>query len=385
MLVHCDPEHVDDAVLAEPARLLASGALVAFPTETVYGLGANATRAESVAAIFEVKGRPQDNPLIVHIGDTEQLEQLTPLPIPVAAQRLADAFWPGPLTLVLPRLPGAVPDCVTASLPTLAVRMPSHPVARRLLQLAHVPVAAPSANLSGHPSPTTAEHCVHDLGSSPRVAAIIDGGACGFGVESTVVDVCCSACGGRPIVLRPGGVTLEQLRTVLPEIQVYSAAVHGTALQQRPSTPGMKYRHYAPSAPVVCWVKDCAPGTQPSDSLVAKVRADVATRVKEGGCKRVGIITTHQGEDCWHWDEAVEKRLLGGEELAVEVLPIGDEKTDLAAVEHGLFDALRALDERHVDVIFMEGVAEHDQGLAIMNRAKKAASTQIDVSSFFTK
>lgn len=379
LLVHCDPEHVDDAVLAEPARMLAEGKLVAFPTETVYGLGANATMADSVAAIFEVKGRPQDNPLIVHIGDAWQLEQLTPVPIAEAAQRLAAAFWPGPLTLVLPRRAGAVPDCVTASLPTVAVRMPSHAVARRLLQLARVPVAAPSGNLSGRPSPTTAAHVVHDLGRSARVAAIIDGGACGFGVESTVVDVRCAACGGGPIVLRPGGVTLEQLRAVLPDIRVYSAAVFGTAMQQRPSTPGMKYRHYAPAAPVTCWEK--APAAAPphcvSAALVARAHADVAASVRAHGYTHVGIVATHAGPDSWRWD-ALAAQL---PHVRVDVVPIGDERTDLAAVEHGLFDALRTLDARHVDAIFLEGVAEVQQGLAIMNRAKKAASTHIDVTS----
>jgi len=379
LLVRCDPNDVDDKVLEEPAKRLAAGELVAFPTETVYGLGANAKNAEAVAAIFQVKGRPQDNPLIVHIGDTWQLEQLTPLPIPEAAKKLADAFWPGPLTLVLPRLAGAVPDCVTASLPTLAVRMPSHPVARRLLQLAKVPVAAPSANLSGRPSPTTAAHCIHDLGKSTRVAAIIDGGSCGFGVESTVVDVQCAACGGIPIILRPGGVTLEQLRTVLPNIQVYSAAVFGTAMQQRPSTPGMKYRHYAPTAPVTCWEKNAATADRfVSDAVIAKVHTDVMASVKEHSYKHIGIITTHKGQDSWNWESV--KDSLSSEGVKVALLPIGDERTDLAAVEHNLFDALRDMDDHHVEAIFLEGVSERDQGLAIMNRAKKASSTHVDIS-----
>ena len=349
LVVRCDPEHVDDEALKEPAKRLAAGELVAFPTETVYGLGANAKIAEAVAAIFEVKGRPQDNPLIVHIGDTWQLEQLTPIPIPEAAKKLADAFWPGPLTLVLPRLPGAVPDCVTASLPTLAVRMPSHPVARRLLQLAKVPVAAPSANLSGRPSPTTAEHVIHDLGRSTRVAAIIDGGACGFGVESTVVDVQCAACGGLPIILRPGGVTLEQLREVLPNIQVYSAAVFGTAMQQRPSTPGMKYRHYAPSAPVTCWEKSGVADRFVSDKLVDKVHADLTSSVKEHSYKHIGIIITHKGQDSWKWDSLAATL---GPDVKVELFPIGDERTDPQpdAVEHKVRVVPLVAHRRHADV-----------------------------------
>ena len=189
--------------------------------------------------------------------------------------------------------------------------------------------------------------------------------------------MCCAACGGLPIVLRPGGVTLEQLRTVLPAIQVYSAAVFGTAMQQRPSTPGMKYRHYAPTAPVTCWEKSAAaaPPHCVSPALVARARADVAASVRAHGYTHIGIITTHAGADSWQWDALA----LPG--VRVELFPIGDERTDLAAVEHGLFDALRTLDARHVDAIFLEGVAEVEQGLAIMNRAKKAASTHIDVTS----
>lgn len=358
-VVVVNPSKFEDEELREAAELLRAGKLVAFPTETVYGLGANALDSDAVSGIFLAKGRPQDNPLIVHISEYEMLERLTDR-VPDSAAALARRFWPGPLTLVLRRRPGAVPDNVTAGLPSVAVRLPAHPIARRMIALAGVPVAAPSANVSGRPSPTLAKHVLDDLRG--RVPLVVDGGACTFGVESTVVDVECPAAGGRPIVLRPGGVTLEQLREVVPEMSVYSRLVHGDAAAEKPATPGLKYRHYAPRAPVVLFDPH-GRGTSPSSGLAAAF----AARVTPG----TGVIRTHAGPDRWPYDTP------GG----VVVREIGDERTDPAAVERNLFDALRSLDDSGVTAIIVEGVGENGEGLAIMNRLRKAAAETVDASS----
>ena len=218
----------DEASLALASRLLAEGQLVAFPTETVYGLGANALNAQAVPGIFAAKGRPADNPLIVHIWDRSQLSGLCH--VPEAALPLMDAFWPGPLTLIMPRKP-AVPDAVTAGLDTVAVRMPSHPVAAALLKTCNLPIAAPSANRSGKPSPTTARHVLEDMDG--RIPLIIDGGSCDVGLESTVVDVC----HGRPCILRPGGVTRDMLEAVVGPVEVAGSALQAL-LPRRPGHPG---------------------------------------------------------------------------------------------------------------------------------------------------
>ena len=212
--------------------------MVALPTETVYGLGANALDAAAVGKIFAAKGRPQDNPLIVHICQLDQLSGLVQQ-VPPLAQRLARAFWPGPLTMVMKKS-GAVPDEVSAGLDTVAVRFPAHPVARALIELAAVPIAAPSANASGRPSTTTAQHVLEDLDG--KIAAVVDGGSCGVGVESTVVDVT----GDKLRLLRPGGITLEQLRQAAGEVEVDAALRRQLGRDETPRSPGMKYKHYAP-------------------------------------------------------------------------------------------------------------------------------------------
>ena len=228
-----------DKQLDQAAEVLRSGGLVAFPTETVYGLGANALDEEAVKSIYRAKGRPSDNPLIVHIADTAAVKDLTDS-IPGTAQALMDAFWPGPLTLVMPRS-SLVPDIVTAGLDTVAVRMPSHPIASALIKKAGVPVAAPSANSSGRPSPTLARHVIEDM--MGKIDVIIDGGNAEVGVESTVLDITVDP----PVILRPGGVTLEQLRHVLGN--VISDQTPGISdMAGTPKSPGMKYRHYSPKA-----------------------------------------------------------------------------------------------------------------------------------------
>ena len=224
------------------ADLLRAGGLVGIPTETVYGLGANGLDPAAVGRIFQAKGRPQDNPLILHIPGADWLERYC-RDIPAAAYELARRFWPGPLTMVLRRRDN-VPDQVTAGLDTVGMRCPAHPLCRAVIQAADVPVAAPSGNTSGRPSPTTAAHMLEDMDG--RIDAILDGGPCSVGVESTIVDLTCTP----PRLLRPGGITLEQLRAALGEVAVDPAVTRLMGAGERPRAPGMKYRHYAPKAPV---------------------------------------------------------------------------------------------------------------------------------------
>ena len=229
--------------IAKAAVLLKAGGLVAIPTETVYGLAANALDGSAVKRIFEAKGRPQDNPLIVHIASLDTLPKLV-ASVPDEALALADQFWPGPLTIILPKA-SCIPDEVSAGLETVAVRFPSHPVARAIIEASGLPLAAPSANTSGRPSPTKAEHVLHDLRG--KIEAVVDGGDCGVGLESTVV----SLAGNRPRLLRPGGVTHEQLEETLGPVEIDPAVTHAVQKNAVVSSPGMKYKHYSPKARVV--------------------------------------------------------------------------------------------------------------------------------------
>ena len=228
-----------DKTIKYGASLLQKGEVVAFPTETVYGLGADASREKAVRKIFKAKGRPQDNPLIVHIGNKKKLEKIIKGEISVTAEKLMKAFWPGPLTLIFSRNDN-ISSKTTAGLDTVGVRMPSHPVARALIELSSLPIAAPSANSSGFPSPTRAQHVYNDLDS--KIPLIIDGGSCQVGVESTVVNLI----EDRPVVLRPGGITREEISRVIGE----KVTMNTESEKEAPSSPGMKYRHYSPSTPV---------------------------------------------------------------------------------------------------------------------------------------
>ncbi len=232
----------DENAVKTAAELIRAGEVVGMPTETVYGLAANALNGEAVKKIFLAKGRPQDNPLIVHIADFDQIYDLCPA-VPPQAKLLADAFWPGPLTMIVPK-GDCIPDEVSCGLDTVGIRLPSHPMARALIRESGVPLAAPSANTSGRPSTTTAAHVMHDMDG--KIAAVLDGGACGVGVESTVITLALE----RPRLLRPGGITLEQLRSVLGEVDVDRALYEKIGDDVKVSAPGMKYRHYAPKAPV---------------------------------------------------------------------------------------------------------------------------------------
>jgi len=329
---------IDERKIRMAARFILDGKLVAFPTETVYGLGADALNPNAVRRIFEAKGRPADNPLIVHVANFDDLTELVDR-IPPEAEILARHFWPGPLTMILPRSE-RVPDVTTGGLDTVAVRMPSHPIARALIAES-TPIAAPSANISGRPSPTLAEHVVDDFYG--KIECIIDGGETAIGVESTVIDLS----SGEPTLLRPGGLPLEAIEDVIGEVSVHPV-VRGEHVDVARS-PGMKYRHYSPRAEVI---------------LVEGSRPDVRVRMeqlveeyrREG--LRVGVMATEDTEDY----DADEFFYLGA---------------DAEEVARNLFRGLRELDKRGVDVILAEGIEERGLGLAVMNRLRKAAGYRI--------
>nr|AAZ32102.1 putative translation factor [uncultured euryarchaeote Alv-FOS5] len=322
-----------DKKISPAALAIREGKLVAFPTETVYGLGADALNAEAVKRIFEAKGRPQDNPLIVHIAHEEGIYNLA-REVPRKAKDLIDRFWPGPLTLILKKSP-IIPDRTTAGLDTVAIRMPSHPIARKLILLSERPIAAPSANTSGKPSPTTGKHVIDDLYG--KVEYIIDGGPTNVGLESTVIDLTTDP----PMLLRPGGVTLGQLEEVLGKVDVHPA-VFGKRITGNPRSPGMKYRHYAPDARLI---------------LVEGPRDKVVKRINEMlgslGTNKIGVLAVY------------------GEYNQGIVVNLGKSTEEVA---RKVFDALRDLDRRGADIIIAEGIPDTELGLAVMNRLRKAAS-----------
>lgn len=330
--MHTELCQADDASIRRAAALLRAGELVAFPTETVYGLGADALNGEAAARIFAAKGRPADNPLIAHIAGESGLAGLIALEPCACARKLMRAFWPGPMTLIFPKSP-RVPREVTAGLDTVAVRMPSHPVARALIRAAQTPIAAPSANRSGRPSPTTAAHVLEDM--EGRIPLILDGGPCEVGLESTVVDVT----GARPRILRPGGVTLEMLEGVVGDVDVDEGVLHQLQAGSQARSPGMKYKHYAPKGEVtivtgpraaqeIARLYDAADGRA---AILAFSQADY-------GARRVYRLKNAPGE---------------------------------------LFAALRQLDEDGMETIYAEDVPTAGVGLAVMNRLMRAAAFRV--------
>ncbi len=322
------------ADIEEAGALLFGGELVAIPTETVYGLAANAWDERAVAAIFEAKGRPQDNPLIVHIADFDPLPLLA-RDVPEKARLLIDAFWPGPLTVVVPR-GERVPSVVSAGLDTVAVRMPAHPVAHALIKAAGVPLAAPSANLSGSPSPTTAARVAADMNG--RIAAIVDGGTCDVGVESTVISLCCDP----PRLLRPGGITVEQLQEVIGDIAVDDAILHPLKEDAVVASPGMKYKHYAPAAQV--------------------------TILKGSAEHYRDYVNAHAGDGvgalCFEEDIPY---------LDVPYVSYGS-RTDPEQQGRELFEALRLADDRGIRVLYAARPDKAGVGLAVYNRLLRAAA-----------
>ncbi|MBP1153219.1 MULTISPECIES: L-threonylcarbamoyladenylate synthase [unclassified Paenibacillus] len=344
-----DGQRPEPEKLREAAKLLQQGRTVAFPTETVYGLGADARSSEAVADIFSAKGRPSDNPLIVHIADRSQLEELA-LPPEEAVSRLLDAFWPGPLTVVLPVRPGVLSPLVTAGLSTVGLRMPDHPVALQLIAASGCPIAAPSANRSGRPSPTQASHVLEDL--TDRIAGIVDGGETGVGVESTVVEYT----GGAVHILRPGGITAEQLRQALPpHIPVLEASSEHQE-PAAPRAPGMKYAHYAPRGTLL--LVQGRQGTAP-EQIVARMQRELDEARARG--ERTGVLTYGEHAGAFHADCVVTCGRLD----------------NLEAVAHRLYAALREFDEAGVSFIAAEACPEEGIGVAIMNRLRKAAGGRI--------
>ena len=326
--------------LAWGAELLRRGELVAFPTETVYGLGANALDSAAVREIFAAKGRPADNPLIVHIWDRGQLAQVCH--VPPLAEKLMDAFWPGPLTLLMPRRE-SIPLVVTASLPTVAVRMPSHPVAAALLKACNVPVAAPSANRSGKPSPTTAHHVLEDMDG--RIPLILDGGDCEVGVESTVLDIS----GETPCILRPGGITKAMLETVLPRVEVAGSVLRPLQPGEKALSPGMRYKHYAPAGAV---------------TLVEGQEAQVVA-----ACHKLYQQAEAAGQRACILCFTEHIPQLAG----CHVEALGSKKRP-EEVAHRLFALLREMDEQGMEAIFSEVMPPEGVGLAVMNRLGRAAA-----------
>lgn len=331
-------DNATDAI-EQASALLKGGETVAFPTETVYGLGADATSETAVAKIFQAKGRPGDNPLIAHVASKSHLTSLVTELSPMA-ERLIDAFTPGPITFVLPSN-GTCADNVTATLSTIAVRIPSHPTALKLLRACAIPIAAPSANLSGRPSPTTAEHVWADL--SGKIAGLVDDGPTGIGVESTVVD--CTV--DKPVILRPGGIAKELIEA---EIGYALIDTPQSTPSEQPRSPGMKYKHYAPSAPLLLVDGD------------AHHIQKVINKQKEYGM-RVGVMASTQTLSKIH---------------AEQNAPLGDSLTEIAA---HVYDVLRSFSIENVDIIISETFPEKGIGKAVMNRLYKAASDHIPIDT----
>ena len=361
--------------LRTASRHLENLQTVAFPTETVYGLGALALSATASAQIFSTKGRPPDNPLIVHVSSQKMLHSLLPpdYTLPESYRVLIQHFWPGPLTLLFPQDPIKIPSIITAKQPTVAVRMPSHPVARALIAICNSPLAAPSANSSGKPSPTRAEHVLHDLGG--KIGLILDGGFSNVGLESTVVDGLHED--GNIRVLRPGGVTVEQIEQILqqnvcqgspPKVLVHRRDFVDEGIEQSPTTPGMKYRHYSPSVPV----KLLRTMSEPPQGVIASTPSSLLNSLKNSlgssARLRVGLLTLS--------DSSITSDFVNDTEIQWHQYALGS-LAEPAVVAQRLFDGLLTLEKEGVDVILIEEVSEAREGLAIMNRVKKAADEEL--------
>ena len=336
-------EPINMEYISEASEILRKGGLVAFPTETVYGLGGDAKDKEASRKIYAAKGRPSDNPLIVHIARFSQLQEISK-DLPENAKKLADAFWPGPLTMVVNKNE-VIPYETTGGLDTVAVRMPNNPIALALIEKSGCMIAAPSANTSGRPSPTKASHVYEDL--SGKIDAILDGGAVDIGLESTIVDLTEDVV----TILRPGYINMEMLKEVVGEVRIDPGIVYndkGTTSGAKPKAPGMRYKHYAPKGDLTIISGD-------EDKVVAKINELTKKAIDEGS--KVGIIATSETAD----------RYSDG-----QILVIGD-RSDEGSIAHNLYDILRKFDELGVDLIYSESFATPNMGQAIMNRLLKAA------------
>lgn len=335
-----DPGNIDADVMDRAGKLIAEGELVAFPTETVYGLGGDALDPDASRKIYAAKGRPSDNPLIVHIAEFDDMKRVA-REVPEQARKLADAFWPGPLTMIVWKS-DAVPEATTGGMQTVAVRMPNHPVALELIRRSGCLIAAPSANTSGRPSPTEAQHVAEDL--SGKIAMILDGGPVGIGIESTIIDLTEE----KPMILRPGYITPEMLSEVLQEEVVIDPGIIAADDTRKPKAPGMKYKHYAPKAEMII-----VDGVQ--DAVIAKINELTAAKRAEG--KKVAVIATDETKE--RYDAQV-------------ILSMGRRSDEDAIAQH-LYKILRECDELEVGEIYSECFQTPRIGQAIMNRLLKAA------------
>ena len=333
-------DNIDMDTINQAGEIIRQGGLVAFPTETVYGLGADALNEEAAAKIYAAKGRPSDNPLIAHIADLEMLKPLVE-EIPPVAEKLMDAFWPGPM----------VPKGTTGGLDTVAVRYPNHPIAQALIKAAGVSIAAPSANLSGKPSPTLGEHVIDDMDG--RIDMIIDGGMVGMGLESTIIDVTVNP----PMILRPGFITYEMVKEIVPDATEDRTIFTKPTKEFKPKAPGMKYRHYAPSADYTIYKGD--------EVKVAEKIIELANEKADEG-KITGIITADQHLHMYQ----------GRLNKSIKVVSLGDLEKPETVANH-LFKALRDFDKVDTEFIFGEAFSEKNVGQAIMNRLTKAAGYNI--------
>lgn len=324
--------------ILKAADIIKSGGLVGFPTETVYGIGADAFNEEAVKNIFKAKGRPIDNPLIVHISDFKMIDRLVTY-VPDNAKILMDAFMPGPITLIMKKSK-EVNDTVTGGLDTVAIRFPAHPAARKLIEFAQTPIPAPSANLSGKPSPTTAKHVADDM--TGRIDAIIDGGECSEGLESTVVD-----CTGEiPVILRPGIITLEDIQEYIPEAEIDENILKSAEPGEKPRCPGMKYKHYAPDAEVIV--------VEGEKSLVAE---KIKELIKENNGRKIGVMACSDTE----YKADLTVRIKNGNK----------------GYAHSLFSGLRNFDEAGIDIVFAEFFINDKYAITVKNRLYKSASNNI--------
>ena len=342
-VVKIGQENIDQQLIEEAGAIIRAGGLVAFPTETVYGLGGDGLNRESSGKIYAAKGRPSDNPLIIHIADLSALPKIV-RKIPVAAQKLAERFWPGPLTMIFEKA-DCVPYATTGGLETVAVRMPSNKIARALIEAAGGYIAAPSANLSGKPSPTEARYVIEDMDG--RIDMIIDGGAADIGLESTIIDLT----GETPVILRPGYITEEMLHNTIGSVETDKTILNGNS-SQAPKAPGMKYRHYAPKGSLTI--------VEGQAETVTKYINEKIKRCAENG-SRTGVIATDETKESYFADC---------------VKSVGRRQDEDAIAKH-LFRILREFDDEDIQVIFAESFDDRGVGCAIMNRLLKAAGHQV--------
>ena len=341
-IMYSDECEINNEAIKIAANIIREGGTVVFPTETVYGLGANALSEEAVNSIFTAKGRPSDNPLIVHVSNIDMLIYIIGEPLTDRARLLIDKYWPGPLTLIFKKSKN-VAKVVTAGLDTVAVRMPDNEIALHLIAESGVPIAAPSANISGKPSPTQAQHVIDDL--DERVDMILCGQKSRVGVESTVLDIS----GQVPMILRPGGITAEELREVLGQVEIDAAL---TDTDKAPKAPGMKYTHYAPNAEMLIVKGEMK-------KVVEKIQHLLEKSKKEN--KKAAVLATDETMDYYKDCNVVSMGRRG----------------DSTQAAHGIFAALRQFDNMEIDIIYAEAVDEKHLGLAVMNRMKKAAGYKI--------